>query len=226
VGCAGAVLNDVKCRREALMLSQDLEVSSIQMFTLSDYMFVNSDTLVSLQILRSELHPNSQAWGPKVASKGAKESLSVFGLFHQYACSPQGKTRLRQMFLRPSTDVSVIRQRQHAISVLIRPENAAILATLRCSLRKIQNIRRSIENLQKGADAGHGKASTARNVWVTLQRFSAYSTRIRECLTRLGAKEKVVIIEEVGDDNLGSHVWRQAQTHLLSRSCREFPPTT
>jgi len=179
------------------MFSQEFDISSMRMFTLSNHMLTNSDTLASLQILRSELHPNSQAWGPEVASKSAKESLSVYGLFHQYACSPQGKLRLRQIFLRPSTDISLIRQRQHAISVLLRPENVDILSSLSRSLRKIQNIRRNVDDLQKGTDAGPRKAATDRSVWSTLQRFSAHCIQIRECLTRLETKEKVDIVDQV-----------------------------
>ena len=121
IGCAGAVLNYLSRRRTVEYLPGDQEalvafrVGSIEMFSLADMMFVNADTLNSLQILQHEFHPNSHMQGPTKSSSGAKESLSVYGLFHQLARTPQGKQKLRQIFLRPSIDIDLIVERHKTI---------------------------------------------------------------------------------------------------------------
>src|SRR4051812_29226214 len=110
------------------------------MFSLSDMMFVNADTLSSLRIIQSESHPNSHMQGPNNSGSGSKESLSVFGLFVHLASTPQGKHKLRQMFLRPSVDMAVIGERLKTISFFLRSENQAALQKIRKSLKKVKDI--------------------------------------------------------------------------------------
>ncbi|KAH7326765.1 muts domain V-domain-containing protein [Stachybotrys elegans] len=92
VGCAGAVLADIHRRRSTCFLPDGqatealFHVTKVAMFSMEDYMLVDGDTLLSLQIVQSELHPNSQAWGLSPNGSATKESLSVYGLFHTFAC--------------------------------------------------------------------------------------------------------------------------------------------
>ena len=169
------------------------------MFSLKSSMFVNADTLTSLQIVRSELHPNSQVWGPGKCSAG-KESLSVYGLFHILASTPQGKARLKQIFLRPSLDVSLILQRQRAITVLLRPENSEAFASIRQCLRNIHNIRPSIAQLRRGADlpTGSHRARIDGGIWATLQKFAAFALKLRDAASRLAGAAGVIVIVKVG----------------------------
>ena len=75
IGCAGAVLNYLSRRRTVEYLPGDQEalvafrVGSIEMFSLADMMFINADTLNSLQIIQHELHPNSHMQGPTKRSE-------------------------------------------------------------------------------------------------------------------------------------------------------------
>ncbi|KAK6078726.1 MutS domain V [Seiridium cupressi] len=198
IGCAGAVLSDLNRRRTAEYLPGDpdalvaFRVKSLEMFKLFDSMFINADTLASLQILQSELHPNSQMRGPDKSSSGAKESLSVYGLFHYLACTPQGKSKLRQVFLRPSMDINLIKNRQQAISFFLRPDHSDNVATLTKELRKVKNMRMTVAYLQKGVDSPGKKHSMASNnseeiqvirkVLETIQHGSLH--RIGELITR------------------------------------------
>jgi DNA mismatch repair protein MSH5 len=168
------------------------------MFSLTDMMFVNADTLASLQILQSEFHPNSHMQGPAKSSSGAKESLSVFGLFHHLAHTPQGKQNLRQIFLRPSMDLAVIRERHHTIGVLLRPDNIEPLNILVSSLKNIKNIRTVIIHLQKGINGSSAKGgSIKQGAWASLQQFTFHSLKIIEAVRTLAHGNNLTVVGQV-----------------------------
>ncbi|KAI2621077.1 muts domain V-domain-containing protein [Hypoxylon sp. NC1633] len=203
IACAGAVLGDLQRRRTVHYLPNDpdalvaFRIRSVEMLSLFDSMFVNADTLVSLQILQSEYHPNSHQRGPNAS--GAKESLSVYGLFQHLARTPQGKLKLRQIFLRPSTDFDLISARQKTIRFLVHPANADNLVQLSNDLKKVKNMKLIIALLEKGVDIPGRKISVANNVWASLQRFAAYSLRLRDSLRTLPGSEKIDIIRRAID---------------------------
>jgi DNA mismatch repair protein MSH5 len=128
------------------------------------------DTLQSLQIVETESHPHSHNQGPK--SSGSKEGLSVYGLFHHLARTPQGKNLLRQYFLRPSLNLDVINERQRAIGVLLRPDNTIELDELVKNLRPIKNIRVIMINLRKGMSGGSPKGGILKPIWSTIRQVS------------------------------------------------------
>ena len=171
------------------------QVRSVQMFSLSDLMFVNADTLASLQIIQSENHPNSQMQGPNKS----KESLSVFGLFKKFACTAQGKQKLRRIFLRPSTDLSVIRERHRTTSILLRPENSTCLAAMMKGLPMIKDMRSIVIHLQKGIIGA--RDSVKHGVWASLRSFTDGTLNLLEGLRGLSVKEQPLsIATQVGID--------------------------
>lgn len=130
---------------------------------------MNADTLASLQILQSESHPNAFNQGPGKTSSGSKESLSVYGLFHHFARTPQGKARLRQYFLRPGIDIDIINERHDFIGVFLRPDNAPALEKLTKSLKNIKNLRPVMIHLHKGVSTGNARYGGFKSgVWATL----------------------------------------------------------
>ncbi|RYP16461.1 hypothetical protein DL765_005138 [Monosporascus sp. GIB2] len=205
IGCAGAVLGDIQRRRTAQYLPNDpdalvaFRIRSVEMFSLFNSMFVNADTLVSLQILQSEFHPNSHQRGPANSTSGAKESLSVYGLFHHLACTPQGRLKLRQILLRPSLDLDLIKERQKTISFFLRPGNADAVSELQKRLRKIKNMIACVALLRKGIDSPGRKVSAMNNVWASLQLFAAHSLQLRDVLRVMPCSEKILIIRKVID---------------------------
>jgi len=135
--------------------------------------FINSDTLLSLQVVESEYHPNSHNQGPTKATSGSKEGLSVYGLFHHLARTPQGRALLRQFFLRPSTSFEIIHERQSAISIFIRPENATVMDNLVKNLQSVKNVRVLLVNLRKGLGGGLGRGQGySQSVWTGVQAVS------------------------------------------------------
>ncbi|KAL1618838.1 hypothetical protein SLS54_006953 [Diplodia seriata] len=200
VGCAGAVLAYVQRRRAVTFLQGDraaadlFRVSTIEMFTLAKTMFVNMDTLLSLQILQSESHPNSHNQGPTKSSSGSKEGLSVYGLFHYLAKTPQGRILLRQYFLRPSLDPAVINKRLDAISVFLRPDNSAPVNQIVQSLKKIKNMRVTMVNLRKGVNAGPGKKQgITSGLWARIRLFAYHMLKIKDAFQEMNAGENLRI---------------------------------
>lgn len=194
VGCAGAILCYLQKRRASRFLPGDVaaqayfRVSILEMFTMQETMydypfyhiiqplnplnrFVNADTLLSLQIIQSESHPNSHNQGPSKTSSGAKEGLSLYGLFHGLAHTAQGRNMLRQVFLRPSTNLDLMKERHDTISAFIKPDNEVALASVYKHLQGVKNIRGLTEKLRKGAAGGTSKGGgIARSVWQGLQK--------------------------------------------------------
>lgn len=149
-------------------------ISVLEMFSLRDTMFVNADTLHSLQILDAESHPHSHNRGPTKANSGAKEGLSIYGLFHHLARTPQGRFLLRQQFLRPSLNLDAINERLNTIDIFLRPENDPSLGTLVGILKNVGNMRIMMINLRKGVGgAKQGRGGFSRSVWSSIRSVSA-----------------------------------------------------
>ena len=203
MGCAGAILSDLQRRRSLQFLPDDPEalcafgVRKIEMFSLFNSMFINADTIVALQIMQPEFHPNSHQRGSRTGNSDAKESLSVFGLFHRHARTKQGRAKLRQLFLRPSLDIGLIKSRQYAIAILSQPSHAENVKALSKSLAKIGNMTMCIALLRKGVDQQGRKVSVHNNVWATLQRFAAYTLQIRSILQAMPETGALAIFTKV-----------------------------
>ncbi|CAL3963751.1 unnamed protein product [Diplocarpon coronariae] len=168
-------------------------IRKIEIFTLSDMMFVNADTLVSLQIIQSESHPNSHMQGPNKATSGAKESLSVYGLFSHLARTPQGRQKLRQIFLRPSTDMVIIDERLKTISTFLRSENMSAMEKISEGLTRIRDIRSVMVHLRKGANNSAGNRAIRRGAWSNIQSFTFQILRILESVRELSGNQTLAI---------------------------------
>ncbi|KAI4729264.1 hypothetical protein E4T49_02943 [Aureobasidium sp. EXF-10728] len=204
VGCAGAVLAYIHRKRAATFLPGDMaaqathRISTIEMFTLAGSMFVNADTLLSLQIIQSESHPHSHNQGPAKTNSGSKEGFSVYGLFHTLARTPQGKILLRQYFLRPSTNLDVINERLNSISFLLRTENAEQMETLIKNLSRIKNMRAVMINLRKGiSGVGASKKGPSNSIWVGIRLFAYHALQIKDCFQEIVGGERLAICNKV-----------------------------
>ncbi|KAL2382241.1 hypothetical protein RJZ90_003361 [Blastomyces dermatitidis] len=196
IGCAGAIITYLQRKRAAECLTRDssgselFNIKSLEMRSLRDTMFVNTDTLTSLQVIQSESHPNAFNQGPGKTSPGAKESLSIYGLFHHFARTPHGKTRLRQRFLRPSTDATHIKEGHDFISTYLRPDNGECIEKLTKSLKGIKNLRPVMVHVQKGISSGNAKFKAFKSgVWATLLEFAFHAIDVHDTIrTVMGAE--------------------------------------
>ncbi|KAI9699119.1 MAG: MutS protein msh5 [Candelina mexicana] len=204
VGCAGALLTYLQRRRAVGFLPGEpaanlgFRITTIEMFSLKGMMFINADTLSSLQVLQSESHPHSHNQGPTKATSGSKEGLSVYGLFHHLASTPQGKYLLRQYFLRPSLNINIINERLDSISVFLRPDNEAPLMNLVKSLKQVKNIRVVMIQLRKGVSGGSGMGGgIARGVWAGIHQFAYHTLKIRDALKEIIGRERIAIAVKI-----------------------------
>lgn len=142
---------------------------------------MSRNALLSLQIIQSEAHPNMFNQGPGTKSSSGKEGLSVFGLFRRFAYTPQGRARLKQIFFRPSLDLSVICERHDFISIFSRPDNMAVLEKMTKALKHIKNLRPAMINLHKGISTGSGKTTGFKaTVWESILAVSFFFTQCDE----------------------------------------------
>ncbi|MBE7180883.1 MAG: hypothetical protein INR71_06690, partial [Terriglobus roseus] len=221
VGCAGAVLSSLQRRRTAAYLPGDsaqhamFRVSAVAMFSLRDTMFVNADTLASLQIVRSEAHPHLHNQGPK--SSGSKEGLSVYGLFHFLARTPQGKSLLRQWFLRPSLDLQTIGDRHDAVTAFVRPDNIVFVDELVKDLAHVKNVRSILLSLRKGVRGTTSRPGIRRSVWTTLCEFVCRTVKILNITQDISGADRLLICRKIQDsfDARALHAIRQSLVDVI-----------
>lgn len=126
------------------------DVRYITLFNLADYVFISERSRVSLQIISHESHPNRPARNVDSKSSAEKENLSVYGLFHPLVSTPQGRTHLRHMFLRPVSNLDILSQRQRTIALLLHPSNEETKKSAIAILRKMGNVAHAIGHLHRG----------------------------------------------------------------------------
>ncbi|KAK3956383.1 muts domain V-domain-containing protein [Pseudoneurospora amorphoporcata] len=206
IGCAGAVLSDLERRRSTEYLAPGAEapisfrVKAITMSSQSDVMLISADALLSLQIMRTELHPNPQRQYLGGSENKVKESLSIAGLLQALAGTVQGKARLRQMLFQPSLDVDVIEERQRTIAVFLRPENSDIAASIRRQLKKVKNIKAALHHVRGGIDRIRGQLSLRINDWRAILRFTMIATQLREDIRSLAGGQGLSIYAKLQED--------------------------
>ncbi|KAI9779319.1 MAG: MutS protein msh5 [Geoglossum umbratile] len=177
--------------------------------------FINADTFLALQAFKPESHPHPHNQGPTKKNSGSKEGLSIYGLFVQLAHTPQGKCLLRQIFLRPSLDITLINERLDTTTAFLRPDNAVVVELLVKSLKKIQNMRTVLIHLRKGVggNASSKSGGIRRGVWGSLVMFTFHTLKIRDAISdlvdagRLAIRVKIIEkFEPLYLQNVGSMI--------------------
>ncbi|KAL3060240.1 hypothetical protein OYC64_014748 [Pagothenia borchgrevinki] len=133
----GALLKCLDRRRVGVELedsSVGVPILQFNAYTLKGVVCVDRDTYSVLQIFKSELHPSVY----KLHS-GEKEGLSLYGILNRCRCK-FGSKLLRQWFMRPTQELTVLQRRQEVIRFFTSPRNSDALNTLQSSLRNIRNI--------------------------------------------------------------------------------------
>ncbi|KAL4786062.1 muts domain V-domain-containing protein [Aspergillus varians] len=227
LGCAGAILTYLQRRRSSDLVpgSTDsglYQVTSFEMSTLNGTMFVNARTLTSLQIIESESHPSMVNQGPGKRLSSSKEGLSIYGLFQRFACTPQGKQGLRQIFLRPSVHLDVIRERHAFISVYLQADNCNPMNKMVKGLKHIKNLRPVMVNLQKGISTGSGKVSGFKTtVWATLLAFAFYGIDVHDALQETAGGHCLNLYSKASN-RLNNSALLQAQLYRVGRMIQEI----
>ncbi|KAK4128317.1 hypothetical protein N657DRAFT_652032 [Parathielavia appendiculata] len=203
VGCAGAIITELERRRAAEEPSWEdaggvaFRLTSIKMNTSAGTMLVSADTLTSLQIVQSELHPNPQRRSSNNSEPKAKGALSITDLLQALASSAQGKRRLRQMLLRPSTDLDVIKERHRCIAALLHAENSEVAQKMRTLLRKLKNTRTLLLHVRKGVDRIRGELAIRVGDWKALVRFAMASAQLKQATHALRGTSGIEIFARI-----------------------------
>lgn len=138
-------------------------------------MFVTADTLLSLQIFRPDLRlANGRAAATNRDSNSASTSpgkRSVFDMFHSLALTSQGRGILREIFVRPSTDLLLINERHESISNLLDFQNQNTVGAIRAALKKAKNILPMIAHLRRGLYLPGHFLSVRQSAWTDLHDF-------------------------------------------------------
>jgi len=119
-------------------------ILGLKVFSLSDLLIVDNNSYSALQIFQKERHPSVYKVG--TGNSGAKEGLSLFGIMNRTR-SVLGGNMLRMWFLRPSRDISLLKQRQKAVSYFMGLRNAEVVASLQDCLKHIKNISRILSRM-------------------------------------------------------------------------------
>ncbi|KAF9949286.1 MutS protein msh5 [Mortierella alpina] len=127
-------------------------IFSVESFVIDSFMFINPNTLSSLQIFEDETHPSMHT-----SIRGRKEGLSLFGVLDQTK-TPQGRYLMKQWLLRPSVDPAVLHARHQTVECFTRTENQTTIGQLIDSLSHIKNIPRVLQALPRKATIAEWQA--------------------------------------------------------------------
>ncbi|ORZ26614.1 DNA mismatch repair protein MutS, partial [Lobosporangium transversale] len=166
VACAGALIGFIT-RHEAphriVGGGQSTMIMAIGSFSMDAFMFINPNSLSSLQIFEDETHPSMHN-----SIRGRKEGLSVYGILNQTK-TPQGRYLLKQWLLRPSLDLNVIIARHKAVECFVRTDNQHIVKQLVSYLSHIKNMSKVLQALPRNATL---------TGWQSILQFVYYSLKI------------------------------------------------
>ncbi|CAG8445606.1 11405_t:CDS:10, partial [Scutellospora calospora] len=125
VCCAGALISYISRAKITGILSEDQQVGK----QISTY-----------QCRYVKSHPNMHMQAK------AKEGLSLFGILNNTR-TVLGKYLLKQWFLRPTLDLTILDERHRTIECFLQPDNLDISGQFTTCLRHIKNIPKIIENM-------------------------------------------------------------------------------
>ncbi|KAJ3149151.1 MutS protein msh5 [Geranomyces variabilis] len=191
VGCAGALLNYITKARltGAIMEHGNMEVSSVEHFSLIQFMHINADAMWSLQIFQDAAHPN-------IHSKQSKEGLSLYGILN-HAKTPLGRVLLKQWMMRPCMDITVIEERHAAVGFFLRPEIRYETDQLRAFMTHIKNIPRIMARM---------KTHITIPEWEVLLKFAFHALKIHAMINDFGAHHEIPLFQRVAETFTGDEL--------------------
>lgn len=187
LGCVHTLLTYVERRRSVRNIHGEeylqSMVQTVEMFLLHKTMMLSSDTFYSLHIFQDD--------GPMNAYPGSGKSSSLFKILN--LCKTQrGKALMRQWFLMPSNDLSVIQARHEVIKCLDYTANVHFSDQLCQKLRLCGNMRRLMATLRRGK---HGTVNGGE--WKIVLNFVFQTLLISEVVTQLKEATTVALFTKL-----------------------------
>ncbi|KAH3680943.1 hypothetical protein WICMUC_000086 [Wickerhamomyces mucosus] len=141
---------------------QDI-VRTIEIFIASDYMYLDIDSLYSLQIL------NTPGNNSKSTQRGVKTCL--IDLIN-HTGSQLGFKFLNDMMLSPLANLQLIQERLKIVKVLVDPINASMVEELIILQRKLGNINKILDSIKTG--------KSSFMIWLNFEKFLQTAVKICE----------------------------------------------
>ncbi|KZV85507.1 hypothetical protein EXIGLDRAFT_255658 [Exidia glandulosa HHB12029] len=183
MACVNALLEQIHRTRAFGELDTDTHriVNNIESLRLDQYMQINMDALLSLQIFEEQHHASMH-------SDKTKEGLSLFGTLN-YTKTRAGYDLLRQWFLRPSLSLETINERHTAVECFLRADNLSVCGALRTHLKGVRNVPHMLTAMQRGR-------AEARD-WETLCKFAFHAAMLADSLEELAHGDDVAIVQKL-----------------------------
>lgn len=190
VKATGALIKYLEKKRVGVELEDadtKVPILSLKTYSLEDSMIIDENTYSALQIFQKESHPSVY----KVGS-GTKEGLSLFGMMN-LTKSIIGNRLLRVWFLRPTTNIQVLKERQKAIAFFHSPRNLEVVLSIQDCLKHVKCISRVLLKM--------ASAQASTNDWQSLYKTvynSIYIANICKTLPDIEIAQKIT--QEFSED--------------------------
>lgn len=123
----------------------ECHVLALKHLNLDNILWMDTETLLNLQIFAPKDHPSSFKW----SWNRAKEGFSIFGLFNQCA-SKLGTRRMRSLMSQPSRDRHVIESRLQVIRFCLESRHAPVVQNIRDNISHLTCVSTILKHMKNG----------------------------------------------------------------------------
>ncbi|KAL1459569.1 hypothetical protein WDU94_011538 [Cyamophila willieti] len=123
----------------------ECNILALKYLSLDNILWMDTDTLMNLQIFAPKDHPSSFKW----TWNRSKEGFSIFGLFNQCA-SKLGTRRMRTLMSQPTKDRHVIESRLDVIKFCLESRHAPVVKNIRENISHIQCVSKILTHMKNG----------------------------------------------------------------------------
>uniref|UniRef100_A0A8D8V662 MutS protein homolog 5 n=1 Tax=Cacopsylla melanoneura TaxID=428564 RepID=A0A8D8V662_9HEMI len=123
----------------------ECNILAVKYLSLDNILWMDTDTLMNLQIFAPKDHPSSFKW----SWNRSKEGFSIFGLFNQCA-SKLGTRRMRTLMSQPTKDRYVIESRLEVIKFCLESRHAPVVKNIRENISHVQCVSKILTHLKNG----------------------------------------------------------------------------
>ncbi|KAI5733719.1 hypothetical protein M8J76_015104 [Diaphorina citri] len=191
----------------------ECNILALKHLNLDNILWMDTDTLMNLQIFAPKDHPSSFKW----TWNRAKEGFSIFGLFNQCA-SKLGTRRMRTLMSQPTKDRHVIESRLEVIRFCLESRHAPVVKNIRENIGQIGGcldnvlciIAQSISRIMdKEASQLEERFIVSEGICEELDRRKAHAQKVFTVTSQVAQKEieslppyiescRIIYVPEIG----------------------------
>ena len=127
------------------LINRSYKIDNIKMKQPQKNVYINMKTYNSLSIFKEQIHPS------QIKGKGrSKEGFSLFILYDSMICTSNGRKLLKNWFLNPTYDNSILEDRLYTVEYLLKRMSITDFDKLKKSLIKTYDMATVIRKFQAG----------------------------------------------------------------------------